>query len=763
MSRIDSLSGDTGVLERIHTEAFPPALSFLDIAAKFSGDTGTVVLMSGGDSDSARYNILAVNPWLTIRSRDARSKIVLPHRTVDVTADPLDLLQEIAGQYRAQLDFLRRAMPKNLAAPIAAGLFGYLAYDLKDLIETLPRTTVDDLGLPHLCMYAPSAILVEDRITGGRQLHIPVRKKGESDSYHDDRRAFFDRIDSQMSEFVGFSTDHKGFSSSFSRKTYMTGVEKIRDYIISGHIYQVNLSQRFEGAFHGCAFAMFKTLFEKAPAPFYAYVNAGDHRIVSTSPERFLRQSGRHVESRPIKGTRPRGKTGTQDRDNARELLNSAKDDAELSMIVDLVRNDLGRVCQAGSVRVAEHRRLEPYKNVFHLVSIVKGALVAEKDSVDLIRAAFPGGSITGCPRIRAMEIIDEMEPCRRHIYTGSIGYISFHETMDLSIAIRTATITGGRICFSVGGGVVFDSDPADEYEETLHKGGTIMGLFEKQNGGGPETTQSMAQPVAWFNGAIVPTTDVRFHATDKGVMYGYGFFETIRASHGEPAYVDAHVARFNRAWEALFETTPPDVTWSEIIRQVISENRLENTLSTVKITAACIEDGESGPFSANMVVTAAPSRHRLDVLQKMGLDLAVYPRPRETPLANHKTLNYLYYYLAGKWARREGADEAVILNPDGSVSETNTANMICISGREAILPASAHVLSGIMAAQAAEYLRENGYGITRKRIMPDDLPGFDAVILTNSLMGAVPAIGLDGAPMRSEPGLCSQINKVVL
>jgi len=146
-----------------------------------------------------------------------------------------------------------------------------------------------------------------------------------------------------------------------------------------------------------------------------------------------------------------------------------------------------------------------------------------------------------------------------------------------------------------------------------------------------------------------------------------------------------------------------------------------------------------------------------------MGLDLAVYPRPRETPLADHKTLNYLYYYLAGKWARRAGADEAVILNPDGSVSETNTANIICISGREAILPVSAHVLPGIMASQAADYLGENGYGITRKRIMPEDLPGFDCVILTNSLMGAVPAIGLDGAPMRSEPGLCSQINKVVL
>ena len=231
--------------------------------------------------------------------------------------------------------------------------------------------------------------------------------------------------------------------------------------------------------FAGDSYSLFKALYQLNPAPFFAYVNAGDHQIVSTSPERFLLRSGSRVETRPIKGTRPRGKTPEQDREMKAALARSPKDDAELSMIVDLLRNDIGKVCAGGSVAVTQHKRLEAYQNVYHLVSVVQGTLAEGKDSVDLIRATFPGGSITGCPKIRSMEIIDELESHRRHVYTGSIGYISFHDTMDLSIAIRTATVVGDRLVFSVGGGIVYDSDPEDEYEETLHKGQTLMSVFQ--------------------------------------------------------------------------------------------------------------------------------------------------------------------------------------------------------------------------------------------------------------------------------------------
>ncbi|MBW2195839.1 MAG: anthranilate synthase component I family protein, partial [Deltaproteobacteria bacterium] len=217
----------------------------------------------------------------------------------------------------------------------------------------------------------------------------------------------------------------------------MDAIKRIKKYIVSGHVYQVNMSQRFEMGFAGDPFRLFKRLYKSNPAPFFAYINAGDHQVLSTSPERFIFQQGRRVETRPIKGTRPRGKTLAEDSALRFELEQSKKDDAELSMIVDLLRNDMGKVCKPGSVRVVEHKRTEAYQNVYHLVSVVEGILNCKHDAVDLIMATFPGGSITGCPKVRAMEIIDELEPKRRHIYTGAIGYVSFHDTMDLSIAIR--------------------------------------------------------------------------------------------------------------------------------------------------------------------------------------------------------------------------------------------------------------------------------------------------------------------------------------
>ncbi|HYQ30156.1 MAG TPA: aminodeoxychorismate synthase component I, partial [Polyangiaceae bacterium] len=268
-------------------------------------------------------------------------------------------------------------------------------------------------------------------------------------------------------------------ASLFSRDEYCAAVETIRKYIIEGDVYQVNMSQRFQGQIDAEPFDCFAKMYAANPAPFFAYINAGEHQIVSTSPERFIELRSGRVETRPIKGTRPRGKSLAEDAALRKELQESTKEDAELSMIVDLLRNDIGKVCRPGSVQVVEHKRLEAYQNVYHLVSIVKGELDPGVDAVELLRATFPGGSITGCPKIRAMEIIDELEPFRRHIYTGSIGYFGFDGAMDLSIAIRTATFTHGNVVFSVGGGIVFDSEPGSEYEETLHKGRTLLNALD--------------------------------------------------------------------------------------------------------------------------------------------------------------------------------------------------------------------------------------------------------------------------------------------
>jgi para-aminobenzoate synthetase component 1 len=259
--------------------------------------------------------------------------------------------------------------------------------------------------------------------------------------------------------------------SSFTRESYLKAVERVREYIFAGDIFQANLSQRFEAPLSEPAWSLYRRLRERNPAPFAAFLDFPGVAVLSASPERFLRvDAGGSVETRPIKGTRPRGVGPEHDAALGQALAESPKDRAENLMIVDLMRNDLSRVCAPGSVRVAELFALEQYATVHHLVSTVVGQLAPGADALDLLRAAFPGGSITGAPKLRAMEIIAELEPSRRGVYCGSIGYWSVTGELDTSIAIRTAVARNGRVYFNAGGGVVADSDPADEYQETLDK-----------------------------------------------------------------------------------------------------------------------------------------------------------------------------------------------------------------------------------------------------------------------------------------------------
>ena len=258
--------------------------------------------------------------------------------------------------------------------------------------------------------------------------------------------------------------------ANFSHEQYLEAVEAGREYIAAGDTFQVNLSQRFEAELPIPPYELYRHLRHINPAPFAAYLNFDEVTILSASPERFLKVKGDLVETRPMKGTRPRGSSPAEDEALARELQNSLKDRAENVMIVDLERNDLGRVCRFGTVKVRELWTLEKYATVFQLTSTVEGKLRQDKGRIDLLKACFPGGSITGAPKVRAMEIIDELEPTRRSIYTGSIGYLSFGGEMDLSIVIRTILIKDGKAYFQVGGGIVYDSDPEAEYQETLDK-----------------------------------------------------------------------------------------------------------------------------------------------------------------------------------------------------------------------------------------------------------------------------------------------------
>ncbi len=745
---------DKGYLRKIgsnrgvHTEAISLDVSFLDVAGKFAHLPGTVALVSGTDLDSARYHMLAVLPWMTLSGVGQGLTLCIGEEMFPVEEAPFEVVASL-------LQHLRLPSPAG-PLPVAAGLFGYFSYDLKDQLETLPRTSIDDLGLPQIWLSAPGALLVHDRREGISRFCIPEREGVDTGRV---RREFFNILEAPDVDVSSESVPPNQSASrrsNFTRQGYLDAVGAVKEYIAQGDVYQVNISQRFQTSFSGDAWELFRALFQQNPAPFFAYIQAGDHQIVSTSPERFLQQNGLHVETRPIKGTAPRGKTPEADAQFREALLQSRKDDAELSMIVDLLRNDIGKVCEGGSVRVTEHKRLESYQNVYHLVSTVEGTLASGQSSVDLLCATFPGGSITGCPKIRAMEIIDELESHRRHVYTGSIGYISFHDTMDLSIAIRTATVVGGELLFSVGGGIVIDSDPAAEFEETLHKGQTLSALC------GGEGGAVDARSWVWQNGHLAPMSEASILVSDLGVQYGFGFFETIRVDDGRARHLDAHVQRFSTTWRRLFSRPVPDLSWPEVIRQVTAANNLDSRVAAVKILAT-FGTRTAPPWDHQVVVSARPYIHRLAGKKTAGLRLATYEASRQTPLADFKTTNYLFYHLAGDWARENGADEALILNPDGSISETNSANILLIQGRTVRVPVSSHVLPGVMQEAVCSVLTEFGYKVESHMLMSGALCKADMVLCTNALMGAVPVLSLDGRDLCHQAELCNRINAVVL
>jgi len=430
-------------------------------------------LESGGSvGDFSRYSFIGSEPFLVFKSKGERIEIWEEGQTQRFSGNPFDVLKGLISRYR---------LVSSGYPPFHGGAVGYFGYDLCQFVEKLPRKSVDDLGLPDCYLGFYDLVLCFDHLTNKLLISssgLPERERAKRRERAESRLKQALEIFNKTS-IEDFSVkEERGvpeISSNFLHSAYLMAIERAREYIRAGDIFQVNLSQRFRCSQTASPFAIYEHLRRINPAPFASFLNFPEVTIVSASPERFLRISGRKVQTRPIKGTRPRGRDDLEDRNLARELLDSEKDRAELIMIVDLERNDLGRVCEYGSVRVPELITLETHPTVFHLVSTVEGLLREGKDHIDCLKACFPGGSITGAPKIRAMEIIDELEPNQRGVYTGSIGYMGFNGETDLNIVIRTMVITGGKIYFHAGGGIVADSDPEAEYEETLHKARALI------------------------------------------------------------------------------------------------------------------------------------------------------------------------------------------------------------------------------------------------------------------------------------------------
>ncbi|MFH0790751.1 MAG: aminodeoxychorismate synthase component I [Candidatus Omnitrophota bacterium] len=429
-----------------------------------------------------RYSFLGIEPFFILKTKNQ---------------DPFKLLREQLESYSIALS--------NCKLPFFGGAVGYLAYDLGfELEKKLKPINKPGLDIPDCFLgFYNTAVIIDHyknlfyilALGFPEKRYYPAKKLAERNF-----KRIYDLIcDYRLLRPLGARNDTgKGqfrndicLESNFTREQYIQAVKKAKEYIKQGDIYQVNLAQMFSAKTGLSAGRIYNRLRQVSPACFSAYFDTGDFQLISSSPERFLKLEDNLVTTCPMKGTRPRSKNRLKDRGFRSALLRSSKDAAELMMIVDLERNDLGRVCSYDSIAVPKLRQLEEYSTVFQTTASISGRLHKNKDRCDLLRACFPGGSITGCPKIRAMEIIEELEPARRSIYTGSLGYLSFSGDMDFNILIRTILKKDNLVYFGAGGGIVADSVPEDEYEETLVKAKGILeamgsfGIFPPLKKGG--------------------------------------------------------------------------------------------------------------------------------------------------------------------------------------------------------------------------------------------------------------------------------------
>jgi len=448
----------------------------LDLFRLLSEDTLPVLLHSGRtDPDTGRFSIVASDPFLIFSFRQGRGTVRSRLRETAFSGDPFPVLRE-------ELDRHRVAPIPGI--PFLGGAVGYLGYGLREWTgatgrqPTLPSPWNDmHLGFYDHAFVVDHASRCTHLVATGMAEPGPSRGK---EKRRLDLKRLLERFEARRPRFEADRNAVTGrVSFRTSREEYLERVRRAQEYLAAGDIYQVNLSHRIEVEGEWRPLELYRRLVAAHPACFSACLPLRDHAVLCASPERLVRLMGRHAETRPIKGTRARGQTPEADLRAANELAAGPKERAENVMIVDLARNDLGRVCIPGSVSTRELFRVETLPSVHHLVSTVSGILREGADRVDLVQALFPGGSMTGAPKIRAMEIIDELEGVERGIYSGSIGYFSFDGDLDLNIVIRTLVVSGSRAELQVGGAVLAESDPSAEYQETLDKADPLLQLFQ--------------------------------------------------------------------------------------------------------------------------------------------------------------------------------------------------------------------------------------------------------------------------------------------
>ena len=447
-------------------------------------DTFLLESVTGGEV-RGRYSIVGLKPDLVWRCRGDRAEVNRsarfdPEAFLPETAPPLDSLRALIAESRI-------ALPDGMP-PVAAGLFGYLGYDMIRLVERLGAPNPDPLGLPDAVLMRPSVVAVLDGVKGEVTLVAPVwagaglsarAAHAQAAERVMDALRDLDRAPAGAGRGTGEAAAPGTPRSNFAKADYLAAVERAKDYIRAGDIFQVVPSQRWSVDFALPPFALYRSLRRTNPSPFMFYVNFGGYQLVGASPEILVRLRGGEVTIRPIAGTRPRGATPEEDRALEAELLADPKERAEHLMLLDLGRNDVGRVARIGTVRPTEQFVIERYSHVMHIVSNVVGEIRAGEDALSALLAGLPAGTVSGAPKVRAMEIIDELEPEKRGVYGGGVGYFAANGDMDFCIALRTAVVKDGTLFIQAGGGVVADSDPEAEWLETVNKARALLRAAE--------------------------------------------------------------------------------------------------------------------------------------------------------------------------------------------------------------------------------------------------------------------------------------------
>jgi len=451
------------------------------------GRTGFSYLLEsaeGGDK-LARYSFIGVDPFLIFQSKDTQIEINTREKKEKYIENPFLSLRRIENDFKVT--------PADGLPRFFGGGVGYFGYDLVRFIEELPNNTKDDLAIPDCMLIYAGTIVVFDHLTHQMWViaNIPIKKERLSkESAHEQAVMQIEKTILQLKENNFVPSDKQKetndeevvsseIDSNVTQDEFVEKVKKAKEYILAGDAFQIVLSQRLNRKLNESPFKVYRSLRSLNPSPYMYYLNYGEIQIVGASPEPLVRLTGKLVESKPLAGTRHRGKNTQEDSVLEKEMLSDEKEKAEHTMLVDLARNDLGRVCSPGTVKVTQFMKVEKFSHVMHLVSEVQGIIQSDKNAFDALEACFPAGTVSGAPKVRAMEIIDELEPHYRGPYAGAVGYIGFNGNMDTCITIRTIVFKGEKAYIQAGAGIVYDSVPKKEYQETLNKARALFKAIE--------------------------------------------------------------------------------------------------------------------------------------------------------------------------------------------------------------------------------------------------------------------------------------------